>query len=113
MLLILGIVNGLWWMHGFLIRHEVVVFGRSVQNLMTVQQRFYVLLIITAVVIVHECLAPFAVVVGISTLIVLTHSLLRDATQLEDSSVGDEVGYQKGVEETIETDKLIESKSSV
>jgi PRA1 family protein len=108
MLLILTIVHGLWWMHGFLIRHEVVLFGTSVQNLMTVQQRFYVLFIITSFVIVFECLVPFVIFVGISMLIILTHSLLRDASQLENLS-SDEYNSQTGVDET-ETNNLIEKQ---
>lgn len=109
MLLILSIVYSLWWMHGFLIRHEVVVFGTSIQNLMTVQQRFYVLFIFTSVVIVHECLVPFAIFLGISTLIIMTHALLRDATQLDDFDAGG-VGFQKQVEDTNEKDRLLQGK---
>lgn len=81
MIVTVGIVLGLWWLHGCLIRRELVVFGVSVQNLLTVQQRFYTLFVITAFVIIAECLWPALVVVAIATFIVVTHAALRDTSQ--------------------------------
>lgn len=87
MLITVAVVYGLWWVHGFLIRHELILFGIAVQNLMTVQQRFYVLFIITALCIAFACLVPALIFVFISTLIIVCHASLRDTSQLDDTAV--------------------------
>jgi PRA1 family protein len=83
MVFFLAIVYGLWTLHGFLIRHQLVLFGIPVHALLTVQQRFYILFTITSIVVIWKCLAPTLIFLSITTLIILTHALLRDPKDVE------------------------------
>ena len=86
MLIFVGFVTMLWWCHGYLIKHELIVVGIPVHALLTVQQRFYFLLAISFVVVVWWCLLPATVFVAISSLIIFTHAALRDTMHLHEAS---------------------------
>jgi hypothetical protein len=86
MLLFLGIVWALWGAHSYLIRNEFILFGVHVHSLLTVQQRFYVLFVITTVVVVWKCLVPTLIFAVISSLLILSHAFLRDPKHIEQSS---------------------------
>jgi PRA1 family protein len=83
MVLFLAIVYGLWKLHAFLIRNQLVVFGIQVHALLTVQQRFYLLFAITTLVVVWKCLTPTLIFISISGLMVLSHALLRDPKDVD------------------------------
>ena len=87
MLLFLGIVYGLWSLHSYMIRHEAVVFGIPLHTLLTVQQRFYGLFVITALVVILKCLVPALIFVAISSVLILGHAALRDPKHIETSSL--------------------------
>jgi hypothetical protein len=107
MLFVLAIVYALWTFHAYLIRHEVVCFGVHVQNLMTVQQRFYVLFAITAVVVMWQCLIPAVIFSAISSFIIFLHASLRDTSHLEavEGILDDEFVKKDDVEREIEEPK--------
>jgi len=86
MIFFLGIVWGLWKLHAHLIKNQLILFGLPVHSLLSVQQRFYVLFVITSIVVVMKCLAPTLFVVIISSLIILLHAFLRDPKHIEQSS---------------------------
>jgi hypothetical protein len=86
MLFFVGIVLGLWSLHSFMIRHELVVFGFNLGTLLTIQQRFYVLFGITTIVVIWKCLLPTVYFSAISGLIICTHAFLRDPKHIESSA---------------------------
>jgi hypothetical protein len=88
LLLVLALLYGLWFLHSYLIRHELAVFGIQLHQLLTVQQRFYVLSAVTATVAVLMCLVPLLTVLAASGSIILVHAALRDARQLEAAAAG-------------------------
>lgn len=83
MVFFLVIVYCLWTLHSFLIRNQLVLFGVPVHALLTVQQRFYILFVITTIVVVWKCLTPTLIFVSITSLMILTHALLRDPKDVE------------------------------
>lgn len=86
MILAVGLIWGLWAFHHFLIRHEFVVFGLPVHSLLTIQQRFYTLFVLTTIVVVWKCLKPTLLFSSVSFLIIMTHAFLRDPKHIESSS---------------------------
>lgn len=80
MLFAIAIVYGLWMLHGYLIQHSVVVGGIQIHALLTVQQRFYLVFAISVVAIMWECLVPALTMVAVSTLLILSHAVLRTPT---------------------------------
>ena len=87
MVFFMGIVYGLWSLHSFLIRNKLELFGIQVHSILTIQQRFYVLAFITAIVVVWKCLAPTLIFLTISGLMILSHAFLRDPKDVEASGV--------------------------
>lgn len=86
MLFFVTIVYGLWSCHSFLIKNELEVFGIQVHSLLTIQQRFYVLFVITTIVVVWKCLAPTIIFVTISAILIVLHAFLRDPKHIETST---------------------------
>lgn len=83
MVFFLALVYGLWKLHAFLIRNQLIVFGIQVHALLTVQQRFYMLFTITTLVVFWKCLAPTVIFMAISSLMIISHALLRDPKDVE------------------------------
>jgi hypothetical protein len=83
MLLFVALVWGLWSFHSFLIRHELEFFGLHVHSLLSIQQRFYVLLTITVLVVIIKCLWPAVMISAISSLLILSHAFLRDPKSID------------------------------
>lgn len=83
MVLTVGMVYALWMFHGFLLRHQLVVFGLEVHRLLSVQQRFYILFVLTSIVVVWKCLKPTLLFVSITSAFVLFHAVLRDPKDVE------------------------------
>ena len=116
MILAVGLIWGLWTFHHFLIRHEFIVFGLAVHSLLTIQQRFYTLFVLTVLVVVWKCLKPTLLFVTIAGLIIVTHAFLRDPKHIESSSAdwleggthdSDEEGGSGG-EASTESEVLVE-----
>ena len=84
--LVVAIVYTLWKIHAFLIRNEVDLFGIHVHSLITIQQRFYINLGLSFVLIMWTCLLPAISIVVISSILITGHALLRDPKQIESSS---------------------------
>ncbi|GKY96952.1 hypothetical protein MPSEU_000654200 [Mayamaea pseudoterrestris] len=83
---VLIIVYALWKTHSFLIRNEVDLFGIHVHSLLTIQQRFYVNLVVTFVLVVWKCLIPTFSIILVSGILITGHAFLRDPKQIEQSS---------------------------
>lgn len=103
MLISLGIVYGLWKVHEYLLKNEVVLGSIRVHEMLTVTQRSYLLSVISAIIIVFMCLVPTLIVVSISGFIILCHASLRDTQHLRDASER----ATSRVKETNETDALL------
>jgi PRA1 family protein len=95
MIVLLAALYGLWLAHSYLISHSLVVFGIGVNSLLTVQQRFYLLFAISTLAIVWACMVPAMIWTGISSVLILSHAILRnpnhrsmDVSQ-RDGGVGD------------------------
>jgi len=86
MILFVTGLYGLWTFHTYMIRNEVVVFGIALHSLLTISQRFYVLLALTTVVVLFKCLGPAIIFVSIASLLILTHAFLRDPHHVDTSS---------------------------
>jgi uncharacterized membrane protein YgcG len=87
MLLSVGFVWCLWTLHTFLISNEVIMFGRNIGTLVSISHRSTALIVITALVVIWECLVPAITVVTLSGLIILAHALFRDPKHI--NTVGD------------------------
>lgn len=87
MIFFLCLVYGLWTLHAYMIRHEIVVGGVSLHSLVSVQHRFYVLFALTVVVVIWKCLVPTMTFIAISGLLILLHAFMRDPKHIEMSSV--------------------------
>eukprot|EP00980_Cylindrotheca_fusiformis_P023378 scaffold10429_cov126-Cylindrotheca_fusiformis.AAC.9 len=77
---------GLWGVHTFLISNEVIVMGRNIGNLISISHRSSALALITFVVIVWKCLWPAITVVTLSSLLILSHALMRDPKHIDTSN---------------------------
>lgn len=78
MLISVGFVWGLWWLHNYMISHEIIVFGHNIGALLSISHRFYVLFVITVLVVMWKCLAPAIIFISITTIVVLAHAIMRD-----------------------------------
>lgn len=86
MLLFLAACAGLWSLHSLMIRQEVVVFGLNIGNLLSIQQRFYLIFTITSIVVILKCLGPTLIFLLISSLLIVTHAFLRDPKHIDQSA---------------------------
>jgi PRA1 family protein len=75
----------LWTLHAFLIRNQLVIFNIGIHSLLSVQQRFYGLFVMTTIVIIWKCLRPTLLFFTITSLLIMTHALLRDPKHIESS----------------------------
>lgn len=83
MVLTVGTVYLLWMFHGYLMRHQLIVFGLAVHRVLSVQQRFYILFVLTAITVVWKCLKPTLLFVSVTSFFVLFHAVLRDPKDVE------------------------------
>lgn len=86
MIFSVSLVWSLWWLHSYLVSNELIVFGLNLGKLLTITQRSYFLLAITAVVVVWKCLVPCIVFLSISSFIIFLHASTRDPKQVETSA---------------------------
>lgn len=86
MILSLGLVYGLWMGHAFMLRRKVEAFGTNVNNMLSVQQRSYALILISFLVILWTCLVPALTVLILSGIMILAHAALRDPKHVQSSS---------------------------
>lgn len=78
MIFLWGMLYGLWLAHAYLIQHSVIVFGIGIHSILTVQQRFYLLFTISTIAIVWACMVPAIIWTGISSVLILSHAILRN-----------------------------------
>mmetsp|Transcript_13853 Transcript_13853/g.39453 ORF Transcript_13853/g.39453 Transcript_13853/m.39453 type:complete len:242 (-) Transcript_13853:311-1036(-) len=83
MLISLGTLWGLWELHAYLISHELVVFGRNLGSMVSINHRSYFLTALTAAVVAWKCLWPVVTFVAISGIIVFAHAVMRDPKQMD------------------------------
>ena len=86
MLFSVALVWSLWWLHSYLVSNELIVFGLNVGKILTITQRSYFLLGITAIVVVWKCLVPCIVFLSISGFIIVLHASTRDPKHVETSA---------------------------
>ena len=90
MLFYLAIVYLLWACHSFLLKNEFELFGIPLHSILSIQQRFYVLFVITSFVVIWHCLKPTIIFLVISAGLILSHAFLRDPKHIESmDTVGD------------------------
>jgi hypothetical protein len=85
MLLSLGFLWALWSAHHFLISNEVIIKGKNIGTIISLNQRAMLLSIVTAVVVVWKCLKPTITAIAISGLLVLAHAIMRDPKHMDTS----------------------------
>ncbi|CAB9525526.1 expressed unknown protein [Seminavis robusta] len=83
MLVSLGLVWLLWWGHNYLIHNEVVLFHRNISMLVSISHRFYVLFVISVVVVVWKCFRPALLFSFITGLIIMAHATMRDPKHID------------------------------
>jgi len=83
MIFSLCIVWGLWWGHNYLISNEVVVLNRNIGSLLSISHRFYVLFLLTVIVVVSKCFRPALIFFSITGVIVTAHALMRDPKHID------------------------------
>jgi hypothetical protein len=86
MLLSLGFLWGVWTFHTFLISNEVIVFGKNVGTVVSLNHRSALLTAITILVVVWKCLAPTISAVAISGVLILSHAIMRDPKHIDTST---------------------------
>jgi PRA1 family protein len=94
-LIIIAILHGLWWCHGYLIRHELIVLSIPIHTVLTVQQRFYLLFATSFILIIITCVVPTLIFLLIAGVMIVCHAALRDTGHLHDAS-----SSQRGVRGT-------------
>lgn len=111
MVILVGLIWGLWTLHNFLISNELIIFGRNIGTLISISQRSTLLMILTAMVTIWKCLKPTITVIIISGVMIFTHALLRDPTHVTSGdfqsgnggmSDDDSVGNSQGSEVIVE-----------
>ncbi len=89
MLISLGFLWVLWTFHAFLISNEVIVFGRNIGTMISLNHRSALLTATTILVVVWKCLVPTITAIAISGLLILSHAIMRDPKHIDTSvSVG-------------------------
>jgi len=92
MVILVGLIWGLWALHHFLISNELILFGRNVGTLISISQRSTILMVLTAIVIIWKCLKPTIIVIAISGGLILVHALLRDPSHVTSGDFRDGSG---------------------
>mmetsp|Transcript_34231 Transcript_34231/g.63310 ORF Transcript_34231/g.63310 Transcript_34231/m.63310 type:complete len:239 (-) Transcript_34231:128-844(-) len=87
MILYVGVISAMWWFHTFTLKNDIplVAFGRDLGDFLTPERRSAFLSLLSAFVGVSKCLVPVLSVLGISSLIIITHAVLRDPKHIESS----------------------------
>lgn len=77
-----ALLSALWWFHGYLIRHEVVVASVRVHEIFPVQHRFYVLFLQSCFMILVTSIIPTVLFLLVSGSIIFCHAVFRDTSHL-------------------------------
>jgi PRA1 family protein len=78
-----AMLSALWWFHGYLIRHKVVLGSVRVHEVFPVQHRFYILFLQSCFMILVTCVIPTVLFLLISSFIILCHAMFRDTSHLQ------------------------------
>lgn len=92
----------MWKIHAVMVESHMplVVFGYDVGHVITVEIRAFILYLLSLVVTIVYCLVPLLCCFGISAIIILTHSIMRDIQHIEgDGSVYGRQKYRERDEE--------------
>jgi PRA1 family protein len=89
MLFSLGLVWLCWWGHNYLIHNEVVLFNHNISILVSISHRFYVLFVLTVIVVVSKCFRPAMIFLGITSSIIMAHAIMRDPKHIDKFGSGD------------------------
>jgi len=122
MVLLVGLICGLWALHNFLISNELIVFGRNIGTLISISQRETTLIVLTAFVTIWKCLKPTIIVIAISGGMIFAHALLRDPSHVTSgdfqsgsgsSSKSGSLSDDESVENSHESEVLVEKPGQV
>lgn len=83
MLVSLGFLWGMWTFHTFLISNEVIVFGRNIGTIVSLNHRSALLTAITILIVVWKCLAPTISAIAISGVLIMSHAIMRDPKHID------------------------------
>jgi hypothetical protein len=89
MLLVCGLMWLLWWIHDYLIHHEVKVGKHNLGTLVSINQRSTILTVLTFGAVVWKCLFPVVSFGLVSAVLILLHAVMRDPQHIESSQKGD------------------------
>ena len=116
------IVYGLYLLHMYWIRHEVILLrcttatgsNISIQTLLTVPQRMYILSSIAILLILMTCIIPTLLITTISGVIVFTHAILRNSNSTTSNSTNNDLSFSqrsstKNITNEDEVDPLLSS----
>ena len=107
MLLSLGFLWVAWTFHHFLISNEVIVMGKNIGTLLSLNQRSMLLSVVTVVVVVWKCLKPTIIAVAISGVLVLVHAILRDPKHIDTSASAHVLGRRDSDDEGQSSDSEV------
>lgn len=120
MVILVGLIWGLWALHTFLISNELILFGKNVGTLISISHRSTVLMILTAIVIVWKCLTPTIIVIAISGGLILVHALLRDPSHVTSGGFSGGSGHNSltlsdddSIQNSHESEVLVEKPGQV
>ena len=105
-------LTALWWCHGYMIRHELVVASVRIHAIFSVQQRFYILFCLSWFLIIITCVMPTLWFLLISSFIILFHATVRDTSYLpveEQNDLESPLLNGKSNSQEAEQDPLLES----
>jgi len=60
-----------------------MVMDRNIGSLVSIAHRFYVLFVVTVIVVVWKCFRPFLIFMGITGIIVMAHSIMRNPKDID------------------------------
>ena len=111
------IVCGLYLLHMYWIRHEVILLRStiatgsniSIQTLLTVPQRMYILSSIAIALILLTCIIPTLLITTISSVIVFTHAILRNSNSTNNDLSFSRRSSTKNITNEDEVDPLLSS----
>lgn len=110
MLVSVGLLWILWTAHHFLISNEVIVMGRNIGTILSMNQRSMLLSVLTFFVVVWKCLRPTIMAIAISSLLIFVHAILRDPKHIDTSSSSSSTGSTFGKNDS--DDEEVQSSDS-
>mmetsp|Transcript_22232 Transcript_22232/g.36814 ORF Transcript_22232/g.36814 Transcript_22232/m.36814 type:complete len:251 (-) Transcript_22232:418-1170(-) len=113
MLLVCGVVWLLWWMHDYLITHEVNIGKHNFGTLVSINNRSSILTIVTFGAVVWKCLFPVLSFVLVSGVLLLLHAVMRDPQHIASCSQYGAGGSADGADDFNSDDEVMVERGDV